>query len=74
MQEIDLQRATSASENVRAVMGTSARQVSIRVPDPGPSTATAHLGTAKVVIKARLEKRSLKVASMVWVAGLVCLG
>lgn len=34
--------------------GTHARQTSIRIPNPGPSTATDHLGTAK----ARLEKVS----------------
>lgn len=39
-------------------MGTSARQASIRVPNPEPSTAMDHLGTTKVVQSKILKKVS----------------
>lgn len=61
----DLQRATFADGEVRAVAGTSARQVSVRTPDPGPSTAMDHLGTALACHQSKVGKRSLEAASTV---------
>lgn len=72
LQVTDLQRATFAAGEVRAVVGTRARQVSVRTPDPGSSTATDHLGTAWNVTKARLGKGLWKLPAQWAAAGLAC--
>lgn len=56
---------TFAAEDVRAVVGTRARQASIRTPDPGPSTATDHLGTAQACHQGEAGERSLEAAGTV---------
>lgn len=45
--------------------GTSARKVSVRTPDPGPSTAMDHLETALACHEGKVGKRSLEAASTV---------
>lgn len=65
MQVTGLQRTTFAAEDVRAVVGTRARQASIRTPDPGPSTATDHLGTAQACHQGEVGERSLEAAGTV---------
>lgn len=45
--------------------GTSARQVSVRTPDPAPSTAMDHLGTASACHQGKVGKRSLEAAGTV---------
>lgn len=73
LQVMGLQRMTFAAEDVRAAVGTDARQASIRTPNPGPSTAMGHLGTGQACCQGKVAKGSLEVGGT-RAAGLACLG